>query len=541
MDASLPLLFPVAQLITGTTPRGGGTWKYILHGLEQGLLRRNLPLMTQALHFKDYSSVTPKQLAKWQQKPLRVHYNGSLETPYKVIYQAPIFVDSGGFLFMWGQPPGLEAFGFAGKDAAKRIFEFSLNLVNQPGDRVTSLDYPIPLNLDEQAARSRLRKSLSNAVEAARILRERSHPAKLVAPVHGRSPSEAAEFASSLWRKLKREGLLPYLWGFGLGSMVPLRKAHRTNEIVAFVQAIRKAVPEAPLHVFGVTGLLVPFLYFEGATSFDSSGYVQKARSLKYITPEYKERQLQELPGEYPCDCLVCRERSLSTDLATLRDADAPKGAKSQVYAALALHNLEMDYRVLSESVNEGVGYLRELVTRHPRLAHLHDPSPPISLHPAQNDPEAFDWRNEQWQPQHSVLLLIPCSQEKPYTKSRSAKAVLNAVAGLPVDVVFLSGLYGPVPLEFVQHPAVMSYDFLLQRGDRMSLDRIRSRLTPLLKLYRHRVGYLAPPAYRDVAKGFPLELFPKHNKSRFSHFKRENLSQLRNFLEEICKKNICS
>jgi 7-cyano-7-deazaguanine tRNA-ribosyltransferase len=545
-----PALFPVVQMITGTTPRGGGTWKYILHGLEQGLLRRNppVPMMVQALHFKDYHSIKPKHLERWASYPLRTHYNGKLGIQdYKVNYQGSIFVDSGGFLYMWGEPPGLEAFGFTGPEAPRKIFEFSLKLVNLPGDRVTSLDYPIPPGLSEREARSRLRQTRENALEAARILRERAHPARLVVPVHGRSPEEAARFAKMVWRDLKKEGLLPFVWGLGLGSMVPLRKAHRTPEILAFVRAVRESVPEMPLHVFGVTGLLVPFLLATGAVSFDSAGYVQKARALKYIRPGYKETNLRELVGHYPCSCSVCKTRNLDEDLATLSAADAPSGQKSRVYAAVALHNLEMDFNLFEEAAREQKagtleGFLHTLAQTHPRLTPLmaalegKQTSPPaIQPIPLTNDPKSFDWRRTGWQPKARVLLLIPCSQEKPYIKSRSAKAVLRVIDGLPVDVVFLSGLYGPVPLDFVQDPAVLSYDFLLQKGDLESYLRIRDRLLPLLKLYPHQVAYLAPPAYREVVKELGVTLLPVDNRSRFSHYHHKNLELLRNTLESLC------
>src|SRR2546429_8322884 len=53
---STPLLFPVVSLITGTTPRGGGLWKYILQAHSCGLMRRNKPLLTQVLHFLDFTA-----------------------------------------------------------------------------------------------------------------------------------------------------------------------------------------------------------------------------------------------------------------------------------------------------------------------------------------------------------------------------------------------------------------------------------------------------------------------------------------------------
>jgi len=373
-----------------------------------------------------------------------------------------------------------------------------------------------------------------------------------VLPVHGRTPDEAAQFAAHAVEQAREKGLLRLVWGLGLGSMVPLRKAHRTPEILAYVQAVKQAVPDMPLHVFGVTGLLVPFLLRAGAVSFDSSGYIQRARSLKYITPDYKERKLRELGG-YPCDCAICRKRDYRQDLETLNAErnQVPRGAKSAVYGAIALHNLEMDLRLFHEAVRRMEGdtldeYLEEITRQHPRLKTLLNVlkgekqfSRPVSRPAPKNDPEAFDWRRTGWKPKHSVLLLLPCAAEKPYTKARSIKPVLEAIAGLPVDVVFLSGLYGPVPLGFVEHPAVLSYDFLLQRGDKAAYTRLRERLLPLLDLYQEglRVAYLSPPAYRAVVQGLPVRLLPENNRGLYAGRRKENLKALATTLKALTEK----
>jgi len=548
---NLPTLFPVVQAITGTTPRGGGTWRWILREYPESLFRSGRPVMVQALHFKDYPSVTKEHLDRWRSKPLRVHYNGALGLDYR----APIFVDSGGYLFLGGEPPALKAFGLTDP---LEVFRLVLDLVDAPGDRVTPLDYPIPPGLPEEEAKERLFRTLENALKALRLLAD--HPkgerVRLVLPVHGRTPEEAAAFAREALRRVEEEGFQDLLWGLGLGSMVPLRKAHRTEEIVRFVRAVREAVPRFPLHVFGVTGLLVPFLLQAGATSFDSAGYVQKARALKYLAPGYRERRLPELlaEGGYPCSCSICQRRRLEDDLQVLRSEDAPRGAKSAVYGAVALHNLGMDYALLEEAKarqasGELPGFLRELAARHPRLSPLllaleegeggrraraaqGAPAPRA----VRNDPEAFDWRRTGFEPQSPVLLLLPCSAEKPYTEAPSLKPVLKAVAGLPVDVVFLSGLYGPVPLPFVRHPAVLGYDFLLQRGDEEAYGRVRERLLPLLRLYPKRVAYLAPPAYREAVRGLPLVLLPEDNRGLYTGRRRANLERLRAVLEELLK-----
>ena len=49
---STPHLFPVVSLMTGTTAKGGGLWKYVLQANKShGLMHRNLPVMSQVLHF----------------------------------------------------------------------------------------------------------------------------------------------------------------------------------------------------------------------------------------------------------------------------------------------------------------------------------------------------------------------------------------------------------------------------------------------------------------------------------------------------------
>lgn len=543
-------LYPVVQAITGTTPRGGGTWRWILRHPEAGIFARNLPAMVQALHFKDYPSITPKHLARWREKPLRAHYNGALGLDYR----APLFVDSGGYLFLSGPPPSLERYGI---HRPLDILRLALDLVDGPGDRVTPLDYPLPPGLPEEEALARLRRTRENALEGLRHLARHEKGelgVGLVLPVHGRTPEEAAAFARSLVEAAQREGFLHLVAALGLGSMVPLRKAHRTEEIVAFAQAVKRAVPHLPLHVFGVTGLLIPFLVAAGADTFDTTGYVQKARALKYLLPgSYRERRLWDLleeKGRYPCACPACRGRDLAEDLTVLRNPEAERGTKSPVYGAVALHNLEVDLAILREAerrtaAGELWDYLQELVEAHPRLKKVLEyleGKRRVTLAPGReikNDPEAFDWRRTGWRPQAEVLLLVPCAAEKPYTQARSVRPVLEAVRGLPVDVVFLSGLYGPVPLEFVEHPAVLAYDFLLRKGDKESYRRIRERLLPLLGFYRHRVAYLAPPAYREVVQGLPVTLLPKKAKGLYTGRRKENLAELRQVLESALEREL--
>src|ERR1044072_5812534 len=75
-NVSTPCLFPVVCLMTGPTALGGGIWKYVLQAdVTNSILRRNLPVMSQVLHFLDFHSLTAAGLNKWRQLGLRRRYN----------------------------------------------------------------------------------------------------------------------------------------------------------------------------------------------------------------------------------------------------------------------------------------------------------------------------------------------------------------------------------------------------------------------------------------------------------------------------------
>src|SRR5579859_4338651 len=146
---STPLLFPVASLITGTTPRGGGLWKYILQAHSCGLMRRNKPLLSQVLHFLDFS-ISPKALENWRAKSLRDHYNQEF---LDLNYQAPIFADSGGFKLLWNDELNISPYSIQATPEA------ILTLQREMGSNIiATLDYPLPPGLERTEAEERMRK-----------------------------------------------------------------------------------------------------------------------------------------------------------------------------------------------------------------------------------------------------------------------------------------------------------------------------------------------------------------------------------------------
>jgi predicted RNA-binding protein len=73
------------------------------------------------------------------------------------------------------------------------------------------------------------------------------------------------------------------------------------------------------------------------------------------------------------------------------------------------------------------------------------------------------------------------------------------------IQVVFVSGLYGPVPLEEATEEAVISYDFRLHPTDREGIARVAERLEALLQrmdgVFRFRAAFCPSPAYREAVR----------------------------------------
>ncbi|HZS09265.1 MAG TPA: DUF5591 domain-containing protein [Blastocatellia bacterium] len=547
-----PILYPVVSFITGTTPNGGGIWKYILHASEHGLLRRNLPVLSQVLHFLDFS-ISPQSLERWREKPLRQHYNGNLHTQYKVNYTSDIFLDSGGYTLMFDPDLDLSDFGMQQDQLPEGILKLQIQL---GATFAASLDYPIPPNLDEQEADRRQRLTLDSALQSARLIAQTNTLTKLYVPIHGSTPEHLAEFVKNLTKRLQAEGLTEQVYGLALGSMVPRRKGGRFDEVLEFAKSARKSMPpEMHLHVFGITGIMVPYLMSAGVDSCDSSRYVQEARALSYLNPRARNALSWKHLAAYPCDCPVCCYRDMDEDRRIM--AGKLEGRqKSEVYAAIALHNLELDFEIVREAAEaktaEGLEeYLQSLPLRFPKL-HLPKPDRLRVQTSARKQTirshtrDDYDLRRRRWKPsdKSKIALILPCSQEKPYTESKSFRAVhtyLKETLGTRklgrIDLIFLSGLYGPVPEIHVHEEAVSTYDFLLHKKDAVGISEISRRLSGFIKRFGDHyvkvIAYSTQPAYRkaiDLAFSGQerVRLLPEKGRmGRPAFYKKENLDGL--------------
>ena len=555
---STPLLYPVVSFMTGSTPRGGGLWKYLL----RDFMKHDVPMLSQVLHFLDFP-FEGKHLEKWRQKTMREWYqevNG--------IYNAPLFLDSGGFKLLYKAGLDLKEFGIEKETEADDIFALQEDF---GGEIIASLDYPLPPGLERSEAEKRMDLSLENAYRAATLLASKAQPPFLYVCCHGQSQSDIENYVKRVFDRLS--GMLPS-FGLAVGSLVPLR-GKQDAAVLERICGVQKAIPESerghtPIHAFGVSGELTPILAYMGVDSFDSTSYIQAARGLSYADPVTRtKRKLMEL-DELTCTCRICREASLDEMHRTLMEETSYKRTstgkyKSECYAVIALHNFEMEARLLSHMKDaiEADDALEELV-RHaatgrgirnavdwliendkafanrmaktvidiptsenrrstksnpdqlelfPTLlkeetgSYFQEEQPTISL---DYTPDSFSIPADYEPPKDKrVLLTIPCAGKKPYSLSRTHTIVntkLQNAFGSNQGVIHkitLSGLYGPVPEEFESEEPVVRYDFQLSPRNteqiQLGTDRFKAYLDKHVDHYTLVVGYATSQAYRQV------------------------------------------
>jgi len=415
LEVDTPILYPVVNLVTGTTSNGGGIWGYLCDVLlnsksgEQNFQfldrQQNEPIMTEALHFLEFG-VTPRSLQeRWLARgTVRDHYRSpERQNPRvkggrgSVSHTAPMFVDSGGYRLLRTPDLELQRYGLLqpGQEA-----ESILRLQQAYGaDIVATLDYPLPPNLDPFEAEQRIARSTANALTALRLVHGIGKGFDGYSPFvylacHGLNPGQIEAHVRSLFLEVQAEGLPTDGLGIAIGSLVPLRSAGRVSDMVDLILgAIRGApsdedgLPIVPVHVFGVSGDLIPLLVYLGVDSFDSSTYVQQSRTRSYYHPNMRRFvHLSYLRDKYQnldsiCSCPHCADISVSLINSMLVENNegasyAPTETgeyKSRYYAIVALHNLYWERRMLAETVDATKsGALEEYLTLHaasnPRL-----------------------------------------------------------------------------------------------------------------------------------------------------------------------------
>ena len=189
---STPILYPVLSFMTSTSTNGGGIWKYLL----KDVMKHNVPMLSQVLHFLDFN-LTGKTIGYWREKSMRERYrepNGP--------YDAPMFLDSGGFKLLYNAGLSLSEFGIHKETEADDILAFQLSL---GGDIIASLDYPLPPGLLRTEAKHRMNRSLQNAFRVAGRLAEMDNPPYLYICCHGQSREDIQNYVTQVFERLPRQ------------------------------------------------------------------------------------------------------------------------------------------------------------------------------------------------------------------------------------------------------------------------------------------------------------------------------------------------
>ena len=537
-----PILYPVVSFMTGSKSAGRGLHRYLL----QDLIRHNRPFLSQVLHFLDFHPRV-NHLVYWREKSVYTRLNEGFPESN---YNAPIFLDSGGFKLRNTAAVNLPEFGIYSETEADDILSLQLDL---GGPIIASLDYPLHPELDRPEIEKRMARSLKNAIHIAEKLTTIKNPPYLYICCHGGSGEDIRGYVTQVFERLK--GFPPF--GLAIGSLVSLRRTH----ILPLIKSVLDAIPDSerasvPVHAFGCSGSLAPILAYLGIDSFDSTSYIQTARSLSYTDPKtLKKSKILEMNDLY-CDCYICRDIDLEELQSALTEAKSyiPTSTghyKSHYYAQIALHNFEMDSLNLENmAMAIEAGSSLEMLTDYilksgcaritkdwliendplfaknisktvlniPKDLQIRKTNPnqlelfeEIDTFPNENQfPALFSIGSNYRPPQGKrILLAIPASLKKPYSLSRIYQIItdkLDAAFGThrqPIHKIILSGLYGPVPEEYESDSTIIKDDFELRSQDEtyitLAAERFKDYLNRYQKYYELIICYATAAPYRKI------------------------------------------
>ncbi|WP_297509717.1 DUF5591 domain-containing protein [Thermococcus sp.] len=551
--------FPVVNFMTGPPGvlRNGGIWKSIKRGIIREL---KLPaIMTQVLHFVDFD-LSEKSFNEWFEGGRTLKDWIAQENPE---YSPTLFADSGGFKLLYNKEYDLSKYKL--KATPESILDLQLKL---GADYVASLDYPIPPGLNEKETKERMGKSILNAVRLMELVYD-TYKA-LVFPylaVHGRSYKEIQYYLNSLVGALEEAGFNRYSnypFGLAIGSMVPIKNHYEL--IVEIIKAVRDTLREmshtledVPVHIFGISGKIVPFMYYLGVNSFDSNTYVKAAQNLQFFVSYNRKKRFHEITNKDLDSCPFCARiggQNLRMVKKILRSKsyshyhlNGQKIIKSDIYGIIALHNLSMQLKLVDEitayypnsrefkewlvnySRNDSkllkiiaklstidddfIEIINELGLKLPKISREQFYTRKISL---KRDPTKFDITKTSYyvSPEKKVILLLSCTPKKPYSKSTTHKVIFRYLQEQGINLrkiekVTLSGMYGPVPQNFETEPPILEYDFILSsRTPEKQVNLVSTRLKEFLETYaknRWVVAYIGSKSYREIVKRVQREL----------------------------------
>ncbi|MEM1537865.1 MAG: tRNA guanosine(15) transglycosylase TgtA [Candidatus Nezhaarchaeales archaeon] len=331
-------------------------------------------------------------------------------------------------------------------------------------DIAVILDVPTGFNVDYAHASWTVDETLSRARQALNIIKERD--ILWVGPVQG------GKYLDLVKKSAEAMSQLPFHL-YALGSPTRVMEQYRFNTLVDMILTAKIHLPiEKPFHLFGAGH---PFMFSLavalGCDLFDSASYALYARNDRYMTPHATLRveQLNYLP----CSCPVCVKLSCRELKAMSREE------RERILATHNLYVCQAELKLIKQAIHDGrLWELIEVRARsHPSLLaalrklltyvdHLEKHTPIskkrgiLCLGPeSAARPEILRYRRRlkdryRPSPTFKVMLLIPKSRRKPYSRDAFVKSLLNRLAqefGAESEAVHIC-VYDPffsiVPLE---------------------------------------------------------------------------------------------
>jgi predicted RNA-binding protein len=165
-----------------------------------------------------------------------------------------------------------------------------------------------------------------------------------------------------------------------------------------------------------------------------------------------------------------------------------------------------------------------------------------------EHSPADFNILNRSFEPptDAETLLVIPCSQQKPYSDSRTHSVLFDKLGSRTdrIHKVTVSGMYGPVPQSFEDERPVLEYDYVLAKEDTDQIGLVTDRVVQYLEAYGDQydqiVGYVTSKTYRAViedafdmyGRGTVLPRDPEALQLT-EFFRNSNISELVAFLDQ--------
>ena len=349
-----PYFFPVMNVITGppTEPSplfaNGGLWKWLkrltlsqnVH-VEGAAHQPALPgFLNQVLHFLDYN-ISPPMLKRWLPPGSRERIPTMVVEELENLHGADaapgrpfVFLDSGGFQLLDAQRIDLSRYGLETKP--RDILDLQLRF---GGDFIATLDYPVKPGTDAEEARVRFKQSRKNALETLKRVHAEGIEDKMVfLAVHGRTEKEAYDYTRTLLGSVAKSPGRNVPHGLALGSLVPLNGSPRAllHVVAGAMRALREAPgadpQRTPVHAFGVSSTVAPYLCFLGVDTYDGFSYAKAAHNLTYYQPRGFSPQDLNALEDLACDCAGCilmKRGRLTLKDRTLHGLEAVKHAVS--------------------------------------------------------------------------------------------------------------------------------------------------------------------------------------------------------------------